>query len=207
MGWAGLRVCFTSSEPHESGQIFLTMPQKLQRQKGLHIFVGATFITKHLLLQRNVINTTKITGRTFHKKALQAVQTCKKMMALMTAPGSPYQDGDFPSGADWNDYIRWCLDAIQMEFDREERARQPRGMQTAMSGPTVMANEPATTLTTTTTDDAQVAATLAKTTRGATATKNPYFKFGVGFLAWALWGHFPFRMEQRWPLCCSMIRK
>ena len=72
-------------------------------------------------------------------------------------------------------------------------------MQTVMSGPTVMTNEPATTLTTTMTDDAPVAATLAETNRGATATKNPYFKFGVGFLAWALWGHIPFRMEQRWP--------
>jgi hypothetical protein len=198
--FAGL---FTSSEPDESGQIFLTMPQKLHRQKGLHIFVGPTSITKDLLLQRNFTNTTKITGRTLHKRALQAVQTCKKMMALVTAPGCPYRDGDFPSGTNWDDYILWCLDAIQVEFEREEKARQPRGMQTAMSGPIVMTmNEPARiTITTTTDDTPSVAATLPEITAATSAArqqgdkrgteKNPYFKFGVGFLAWALWGHIP----------------
>jgi hypothetical protein len=47
MGWAGLRVCFVSSEPDESGQIFLTMPQKLHRQKGL------TFLLVQLPSPRN----------------------------------------------------------------------------------------------------------------------------------------------------------
>ncbi|KAI2500252.1 hypothetical protein MHU86_14202 [Fragilaria crotonensis] len=80
-------VLFTSSEPDKSGQIFLTMPQKLQRQKGLHIIVGPTSITKDLLLQRNFTNTTKITGRTLHKRALEEVPTCNKMMALVAASG------------------------------------------------------------------------------------------------------------------------
>jgi hypothetical protein len=92
-----------------------------------------------------------------------------------------------------------------MEFEREEKARQPRGMQeTAMvSGPTVMTmNEPARTITTTTDDTPSVAATLPEITAATSAArqqvdtrggteKNPYFKFGVGFLAWALWGHIP----------------
>ena len=119
--FAGL---FTSSEPDNSGQIFLTMPHKLLRQKeGLHIFVGAASITKDLLLQRNFTNTTKIAGRTLHKRALQAVQTYKKTTALVTAPGSPgspYRDGDFTLGTNWDHYILWCLDAIQMEFEREK---------------------------------------------------------------------------------------
>jgi hypothetical protein len=63
--FAGL---FTPSEPDESGQIFLTMPEELHRHKGHHILVGATSITtKDLLLQRNLTNTTKITGWTLHK--------------------------------------------------------------------------------------------------------------------------------------------
>jgi hypothetical protein len=100
--FAGL---FTSSEsPDELGQIVLTMPQKLHRHLGLNIFVGPTSITKELLFRRNFANDERITGRTLHKKAKEVVATCKKMMALVTGPGSPYRDGTFPSGTNWDDY-------------------------------------------------------------------------------------------------------
>ena len=208
--FAGL---FTSSEPDESGQIVLTIPQKLHRHKGLHVFVGATSISKELLLQRNLTNFTTITGRTLHKRALQAVQTCKKMMALVTGPGSPYRDGNFPSGTNWDDYILWCLDAMQLEFEREEKARQPSsGMQetAATSGSrTVTTNEPARTMTVTTNElatsttattgdeQAPVAATATQITTAAPAARpekeSHFFKFGLGFFVWALWGHIPIK--------------
>ena len=35
------------------------------------------------------------------------------MMGLVTASGSPYRDGTFISGTNWDDYILWCLVAMQ----------------------------------------------------------------------------------------------
>ena len=34
------------------------------------------------------------------------------MVAIVRAKGSPYKDGTFPSGTNWEDYILWCL--VQM---------------------------------------------------------------------------------------------
>ena len=65
---------------------------------------------------------------------------------------------------------------------------------------TATTNEPATTTTTIVGEQAAVAATLTEITTAATTArqvdkrgteKNHFFKFGVGFLAWALWGHIP----------------
>ena len=42
------------------------------------------------------------------------------MMGLVTASGSPYRDGTFPSGTNWDDYILWCLVAMQEDCAREE---------------------------------------------------------------------------------------
>ena len=54
------------------------------------------------------------------------MKTCKKMTAIVTASGSPYCDGSFPSGTNWDDYIKWCLVEMQKEFDREERIKKPQ---------------------------------------------------------------------------------
>jgi hypothetical protein len=90
---------FTSSEePNEFGQIVLTMPQKLHRHGGLNVFVGQKSITKELLSQKNFKNCDRIPGSTLLGKGKTVVKTCKKMMALVTASGSPYRDGSFPSG-------------------------------------------------------------------------------------------------------------
>ena len=59
--FAGL---FSSSEPNETGQIALSIPEKLHRHRGLNIFVGANSITKELLLQNDLTNSTPISGRT-----------------------------------------------------------------------------------------------------------------------------------------------
>ncbi|KAI2489249.1 hypothetical protein MHU86_25344 [Fragilaria crotonensis] len=110
---------FANSEPDEFGQIVLTMPPKLHRHGGLNIFVGPMSITKELLSKKNFTNNERIAGRTLLRKAKDVVATCKKMMGLATALGSPYRDGTFPSGTNWDDYIKWCLVAMHNDCDRE----------------------------------------------------------------------------------------
>lgn len=112
---------FTNSEPDEFGQIVLTMPPKLYRHGGLNIFVGPMSITKELLSKKHFTNNERIAGRTLLQKAKDVVATCKKMMmGLATALGSPYyRDGTFPSGTNWDDYIKWCLVAMHNDCDRE----------------------------------------------------------------------------------------
>ena len=68
---------FTSSESDESGQIVLTMPQKLHRHAGLNIFVGPTSITKERLLKKSFANNDNIHPRTLHRKAKEVIATCK----------------------------------------------------------------------------------------------------------------------------------
>ena len=60
---------FASSEPDKSGQIVLTMPQKLHRHAGLNIFGGPTSITKELLLKKSFASNDNIHPRTLHRKA------------------------------------------------------------------------------------------------------------------------------------------
>ena len=69
---------FTSSEPDESGQIVLAMPQKLHRHAGLNIFVRPTSITKQLLLKKSFTGNDIIHPRTLHRKAKEVIATCKK---------------------------------------------------------------------------------------------------------------------------------
>ena len=46
------------------------------------------------------------------------------MMAMIIAPESPYHDGTFPaSGTNWDDYIKWCLVAMQNDCDREAKRK------------------------------------------------------------------------------------
>jgi hypothetical protein len=134
---------FTSSEPDEFGQIILTIPQKLHRHGGLNIFVGPTSITKELLSKKNFANNEKITSRTLLEKAKDVVATCKKMMGLVTASGSPYRDGTYPSSTNWDDYIKWCLVAMRNECDREAKTKQQHV--------SIATTESAATTTTTTT--------------------------------------------------------
>ena len=109
----------TSEDPDEEGHIVLAMPQMLHRYNGVRIFVGPGSITKELVSQTNFTNTTQITGASLLAKAKIVIRTCKKMMALVMAPGSPYRDGTFPSGTNWDDYIKWCIVACQKECERE----------------------------------------------------------------------------------------
>ena len=152
---------FTSSEePNEFGQIVLTMPQKLHRQHGgLNVFVGQKSITKELLSQKNFTNSDRIPGSTLLGKGKTVVKTCKKIMALVTASGSPYRDGTFPSGTNWDDYIKWCLVAMQNEYDRETNEK-------GLCRPLATTEAPATSTGDATTTETAAAAT---TTTEATA--------------------------------------
>ena len=118
----GLFVC--SEDPDEDGRIVLTMPQKLHRFGGVRIFVGPGSITKEIVSQTNFTNATRISGSSLLSKAKTVVKTCKKMMAIVTASGSPYRDGTFPSGTNWDYHIKWCL--VEMQKECESLSRQQR---------------------------------------------------------------------------------
>ena len=92
----------------------LTIPPMLHRQGKIHIFVGKGSIEKALLCRKAPANETPISGRTLLRLAKEVLCNCKKLQALVTANGSPYKDIDSggPSGSNWEDYIRWCLQAM-----------------------------------------------------------------------------------------------
>ncbi|KAI2496986.1 hypothetical protein MHU86_17513 [Fragilaria crotonensis] len=193
--FAGL---YTSSEPDEFGILVLTMPQKLHRHGGLNIFVGPTSISKELLSKKNFANKNeKIAGRTLLRKAKEVVTTCKKMMGLVTASGSPYRDGTFPSGTNWDDYIKWCLVAMQSDCDREAKAKLLNVVATTRdesATTTMMTDSSAGTVTMT--ESAVTISQVDNIGRDRLVEQQPlppgsFFKPGVGFLAWALWGHIP----------------
>ena len=108
----------------ESGEVLLSIPEILHRHKNLLVYVGDGSIEKNLLSQKSVHVTDKrIIGRTLDTMAKNVCKNCKKMMAIVTRKGSPYKDGRFPSGSNWDDYILWCLIEMGKEYDREEAAR------------------------------------------------------------------------------------
>ena len=51
-----------AEDPDEHGRIVLTMPQKLHRIGGAHIFVGPGSITREIVSQTNFTNTARISG-------------------------------------------------------------------------------------------------------------------------------------------------
>jgi hypothetical protein len=90
--------------------------------------------------------------------------------------GSPYKDGKFPSGTNWEDYILWCL--VEMGKDCE-RAEAEKINSIAGSGDVGKGQEASSSTSDSLSDNNYY---------------NPdgtFFKCGVGFLAWALWGHVP----------------
>lgn len=179
----------TSEDPDEEGQIVLTMPQKLHRYNGVRIFVGPGSITKELVSQTNFTNTTQITGASLLSKAKIVIRTCKKMMALVMAPGSPYRDGNFPSGTNWDDYIKWCIVAWQKECEREADEKKITRMPVPPAAATDSTAPPEENEIATATAAAHANANDAA--GAGVKDPNPYMKGGSGFLAWALYGHIP----------------
>ena len=116
------------------------------------------------------------------------------MMALVMAPGSPYRDGTFPSGTNWDDYIKWCIVAWQKECEREAGEKKITRM------PALPAAATDSTASTTAAEENEIATATAAAHANANAQDaagagvkdpNPYMKGGSGFLAWALYGHIP----------------
>jgi hypothetical protein len=128
------------------------------------------------------------------------------MMGLAAASGSPYRDGTYPSGANWDDYIQWCLVAMLYECNREAKAKQQHvsiaTTESAATTTTIVTGETAcavATNTTTLTGSAAATTTLINNDGRygvvmelhSFPASGSFFKAGVGFLAWALWGHIP----------------
>ena len=180
-----------------SGDMLLSIPESLHRHKKLLVYVGDGSIEKAILSQKSVNGTAeKISGRTLLRNAKTVMCNCKKMMAIVKAKGSPYREGAFPSGTNWEDYILWCLVEMGKECDREEAAKIEK---VAAAAAAAAAAETAAT--------PEAAATPTMNDRveeeGVVVVSDPlpgemdsypdasFFKCGVGFLAWALWGHIP----------------
>jgi hypothetical protein len=97
-----------------AAMLLTLLPVFHQRGLGVNIFVGDGSIERSFL----VVGKTKptvlpISGRTLLRVAKEVLRSCKKMTAIVTASNSPYKDGNFPSGTNWDDYIRWCITAMK----------------------------------------------------------------------------------------------
>ena len=98
-------------------EMLLTMiPILHQMGQETNIFVGKGSIEKSLLMSKSVgraSSISNVTGRTLLRAAKDVLCNCKKLTAIVTASNSPYKDGNFPSGTNWDDYIYWCLAAMK----------------------------------------------------------------------------------------------
>ena len=109
--------------PGAPAEMLLTMiPTLHQLGPEVNIYVGKGSIDKHLLLSKTVGSfSTGVSGRTMLRHAKDVLCNCKKMMAIVTASNSPYKDGNFPSGTNWDDYITWCIVTMKKEMMMTEK--------------------------------------------------------------------------------------
>ena len=130
------------------------------------------------------------------------LRQCKKMMAIVTASNSPYKSGEFPSGTNWEDYIKWCLAEMKRVVDNEKvgMVASPAPVDTAMSVGTDNASVPppdaplAVDSVTGGTNDVNELVLLATgdTANNVDDTDDELDgKFVKGFLTWCLFGHIP----------------
>jgi hypothetical protein len=182
----------------ESGVVQLSIPEILHRHKNLQIYVGEGSIEKKLLSQKSLhVTDTKISGRTLHGMAKTVLKNCKKMMAIVKRKDSPYKDGRFPSGSNWEDYILWCLIEMGKECDREEAEKIDSAPKEAVAEKVLTVNDKGTG------GEEQGEGKPAPVVAGIGTSNSfsaeeedrhpnkKFFKCGSGFIAWALWGHIP----------------
>jgi hypothetical protein len=134
------------------------------------------------------------------------------MMSIATASNSPYKDGNFPSGTNWDDYIKWCV--VEM---KKVVADEKAGM-IAKPGLTTISQIVATTTRTVVTtppaaeeeeeveilavDNASFPDVLDCVANDEFAgpenavDDEPDGKFFKGFIAWCLWGHIPIENDE-----------
>jgi len=185
----------TSPEDEDTrgmNQMKLTMiPILHQLGEKVNIYVGSDSLEKTLLSSKSVGNVgSPVTGRTLYRLARDVLCNCKKLQALVTASNSPYKDGSFPSGANWDDYILWCLTAMNGE-DHEQGGGGSSTTAGGVLSPSEQAMSPEEEEESYRNhDDIVGAADVVGADLKSTATTNKYvFK---GFLSWCLWGHIPF---------------
>ena len=160
-----------SSTP-SAGEVLLSIPEFLHRHKKLLVYVGDGSIEKEILTKKSLfVKEEKISGRTLVRFSKAVVCNCKKMMAIVKGKRSPYRDGKFPSGTNWEDYILWCLVEMGKECDREDAAKID----------SVAAEK----------GDCESLSLSFLSGEGNGYPDATFFKCGVGFLAWALWGFIP----------------
>jgi hypothetical protein len=168
------------------GDVLLTIPPSLHRQGSITLFVGEGSIERERLCRKTVSSNLPITGRTLLRLAKEVLANCKKMMALVMSPNSPYKDGDFPSGTNWDDYAKWCLDSMYRQDveDKQGTAVLPATEVNDEGGPLPAGVVPPTT-------HQEVEMGEQHEASGAGVLKFPLGYFFRGFLAWCLWGHIP----------------
>ena len=110
--------------PNASGEVLLSIPDYLHCDKKLLVYVDDGSIEKGTLSQKSVNGDY---GAEDHSRTLlqllRQFYVPVKMMVIVRAKGTPYKDGAFPSGTNWEDYILWCSIKMGKKCDREEAAR------------------------------------------------------------------------------------
>ena len=161
--------------------MLLTMiPMLHQLAQEVNVFVGKGSIEKSLLLSKSVGSSANVSGRTLLQVAKEVLCKCKKMTAIVTASNSPYKDGNFPSRTNWDDYIKWCLGAMNKKTVTEKTA------------PSCVIREEAV-------EDCYTMFPADETERGEPEPdlhgneEELYQNLNTfkGFMAWCLWGHIP----------------
>ena len=100
------------SRDHEinerSPEMKLIIPPIFSGMGGVEIFNGPKCINLSFLTQKNKSNVQDISVKTLWNHAKDVETNCKKALALCLASNSPYKnfDGTFPSGTNWEDYLR-----------------------------------------------------------------------------------------------------
>ena len=90
----------------ESGEYLRLFPEILHGHKNLMAYVSDGSLKKSLLSQKLLhVTDKKILGRIMHSMAKNVLKNCKKMMTIVKRKDSPYKDGRFPSGTNWEDYM------------------------------------------------------------------------------------------------------
>ena len=116
----------------ESGEYLRLFPEILHGHKNLMAYVSDGSLKKSLLSQKLLhVTDKKILGRILHSMAKNVLKNCKKMMAIVKRKDSPYKDGRFPSGTNWEDYNLWFLIEIGKPCDRKDAARIDAGLKKA----------------------------------------------------------------------------
>ena len=125
--------------------------------------------------------------------AKTVLKNCKKMVVIVKRKDSPYKDGRVPSGSKWEDYTLWCLIEMGKDCDREEATRKIDSAQKEAVVEKVTANDAGTGEEQGEGGPAPLVVGIGTSDSFSEEEGDRYpnkkiFKFGSGFIAWALWG-------------------